>query len=231
MVSSRALVLACERMGIDGAALLQAVGIERATLEDPDARVPLDQVRTLWARAEELSGDPFLALHAAENLPAGAYKVIDLMALCAPTVGQGIAQVSAYFPLINSAVRLPIEVGAGEVAMSIEAPSAPAMLTRPYVEYTFAAVFLRNRAGAGFDFSPKRVEFSHAPPHDTSEHERIFGCPVLFHAQACRLLLPVRGHGLVIMLADQRAAAPPEGGVPGTATSGSASPADPRTPG
>ena len=38
-VSSRAMLAACERMGIDTGALLRTVGISRQTLEDPDARL------------------------------------------------------------------------------------------------------------------------------------------------------------------------------------------------
>lgn len=188
VVSSRALILACERMGIDTRALLQAVGIERSTLEDSDARLPLEQVRALWARAYELSRDPDLALHAAEQLPFGAYKVIDLLAAHAPTIGSGIAQVSEYFPLINSAVCLPIVVGEQEVTLGIESASAPGVLTRPYVEYTFAAILLRTRIAFGVDFAVERVELSHDPPPSTREHERIFRCPVQFRASDCRMV-------------------------------------------
>lgn len=188
VVSSRALILACERMGIDTRALLQAVGLERSTLEDPDARLPLEQVRALWARAHELSRDPDLALHAAEQLPFGAYRVIDFLAAHAPTIGSGVAQISAYFPLINSAVRLPIIVGKQEVTLGIESPTAPEALTRPYVEYTFAAILLRTRIAWGVDYLVERVELSHDAPASIAEHERIFGCPVQFQASGCRMV-------------------------------------------
>ena len=46
-VSSRALIAACERLGIDTGAMLQTVGIQRQTLEDPDARLPGHQVSAL----------------------------------------------------------------------------------------------------------------------------------------------------------------------------------------
>ena len=39
-VSSRALLGACERLGLDGGALLAAAGIDRGALDDPDARLP-----------------------------------------------------------------------------------------------------------------------------------------------------------------------------------------------
>lgn len=188
VVSSRALVLACERMNIDTEAMLQAVGVSRVTLDDPDARLALSQVQALWTQAYRLSGDPDLALHAAEQLPLGAYRVVDFLAMHAPTFGEGVRQVSAYFPLINSAVRLPIVVGEDEVVLGCESPNSPGALTRQYVEYTFAAVYLRNREVAGVDFSVKRVEFHHERPASTREHERIFACPVYFERPASAMV-------------------------------------------
>src|SRR5689334_11199821 len=87
-VSSRAMVGACERLGLDTEAMLRAVGIARETLDDPDARLEAGKVSALWAKAYELSGDPVLSLHAAEACPLGAYKVIDFMGSSASTVGE-----------------------------------------------------------------------------------------------------------------------------------------------
>src|SRR5688500_4644793 len=108
-VSSRALVDACARLGIDIDTLLHAVGISRETLEDPDARLQGSQASALWAKAYELSGDPVLSLHAAEACPLGAYKVIDYMGANASTVGEGFLYCARYFWLINTAITLPID--------------------------------------------------------------------------------------------------------------------------
>jgi hypothetical protein len=115
-VSSRALLDSCERLGIDIAAVLAAAGVDRSVVDDPDGRLPGDKVRELWRCAYQVSGDSDLALHAAETLRFGAYRVIDYLAASAPTVGIALTQVSAYFPIINSAVRLPLRGGWGTLA-------------------------------------------------------------------------------------------------------------------
>ena len=189
VVSSRALVLACERLGIDTDSMLQAVGVTRSTLEDSDARLPLEQARALWGKAYELSGDPDLSLHAAEQLPFGAYKVIDYMAQQASTIGNGLLRVSDYFPLINSAVRLPITVGAHRVTLDVVSQETPEALTRPYAEYVLAAVILRTRTAAGVDYPLARVEFAHPAPKRIAEHERIFGCDVRFGTEVSRAVI------------------------------------------
>ena len=188
-VSSRALLDACERLGLDTGPILEAAKLDPATLQDPDARIPVDQSRALWLKAYEVSGDPNLALHAVEVLPFGAYRVIDFLATSAPTIGVALAKVSDYFPLINDIVRLPYVVGEDVVTFGLEAPSQPAWITRPYAEYTFAAVFLRTRIATNQRYPLIRVDFSHARPADTREHERIFECPVEFGADACQLVV------------------------------------------
>jgi AraC-like DNA-binding protein len=188
-VSSRALVDACARLGLDTGQILAAARLDALTLQDPDARIPIEQVDALWQKAYELSNDPNLALHAIEVLPFGAYRVIDFLASSAPTIGAALAKVADYFPLINAVVRLPYAVTDREVTMGLEAPSRPSAITRPYAEYTLAAVFLRTRIATHQRYPLIRVDFLHARPPDISEHERIFECPVSFGAAACQLVI------------------------------------------
>jgi AraC-like DNA-binding protein len=188
-VSSRAMLDACARLGLDTGPILAAANLDPGTLQDPDARIPLDQVAALWRKAYEVSGDPNLALHAIEVLPFGAYRVIDFLAASAPTIGAALTKVSDYFPIINAVVRLPYVVGDRHVTLTFEAPSRPSTLTRPYAEYTMAAVFLRTRIATNRSYPLVRVEFSHPRPSDISEHERIFECPVRFGAESCQLVI------------------------------------------
>lgn len=181
---------ACARLGLDTSQILQAAGLDRSTLEDPDARIPVRQADALWQKAYELSGDPNLALHAIEVLPFGAYRVIDFLASSAPTIGMALAKVSDYFPLIrNGEVGLPYVVSETQCTVAVEAPSSPAAITRPYAEYTLAAVFLRTRIATNQRYPLIRVDFSHPRPADISEHERIFECPVEFGAATCQLVV------------------------------------------
>jgi AraC-like DNA-binding protein len=180
---------ACARLGLDTGQILHAARLDTATLQDPDARIPIEQVEALWQKAYEVSNDPNLALHAIEVLPFGAYRVIDFLASHAPTIGAALAKVSDYFPLIHGVVRLPYAVGDRHVTFGVEAPSRPSTITRPIAEYTLAAVFLRLRSATNEPFRLMRVEFSHPRPADISEHERIFECPVRFGADTCQLVI------------------------------------------
>jgi AraC-like DNA-binding protein len=188
-VSSRAILDACARLGLDTDQILRAAQLDPVTLQDPDARIPVEQVDAIWRKAYQISKDPNLALHAIEVLPFGAYRVIDFLASSAPTIGAALAKVADYFPIINPLVRLAYTIADKQLMYSLTAPSRPSTITRPYAEYTLAAVFLRTRVAAHQQYPLVRVEFSHPAPADISEHERIFECPVRFGADACRLVI------------------------------------------
>jgi AraC-like DNA-binding protein len=188
-VSSRALVGACARLGVDTETLLRVVGIARERLDDPDARLENREAGALWQKAYELSGDPVLSLHAAEACPIGAYKVIDYMGANARTVGEAFRYAARYFKLINTAVSLPIDETGDPIAFDVEGESGPASVSRPYAEYCLAVFVLHVRAVTGVPFPVQRVTFTHRHPPDVREHERVFGCPVRFEAERNRLFL------------------------------------------
>jgi AraC-like DNA-binding protein len=210
-VSSRALLGACDRLGLDTATLLRSVGIQRKTLEDPDARLWGREAGALWTKAYELSGDPVLSLHAAEACPLGAYKVIDYMASSARTVGEAFRYVIRYFPLINTAVRLTTEESGDPVTFDVSGQGGSAGVSRPYAEYCLAVFVLHMRAGTGVPFWPRRVTFTHRRPPDLREHERIFGCPVQFESEHNRVWIdravwetPTKGanSGVLVVLSE-----------------------------
>ncbi len=186
-VSSRALIGACEHLGIDTVKLLRTVGIARETLDDPDARLPNPVVGALWAKAYELSGDPVLSLHAAEACPLGAYKVIDYIASSARSVGEAFRYSAQYFRLINTAVFLPIDESGDPVTFDVVGEEGPTGVSRAYVEYCLAVFVLHIRLATGVPFLLQRVTFSHRLPPDIREHERVFGCPVRFEEANNRL--------------------------------------------
>lgn len=194
-VASRALVDACERLGLDTDAMLTAAGLSREEVLDPDARLPADKTDALWRQAYAAAGDPQLSLHAAAALPFGAYKVLDFICANAPTVGEALLRIARYFPLVDTRGRLTIVEG-DPVRFEMAAATGP--VPPPAQEYTFAAVVLRSRAGTGVDWPLEAVELSFPAPPSVDEYERIFGCPVRFDQPSPALLIPASSWALRI---------------------------------
>lgn len=178
-VSTRALCLACEKLGLDIDALLTGAGLSRSEVDDPDGYISRQAAYRFFELAFAESGDPHLALHAVEALDFGAYRALDFLAANAPTLGAAFERVSAYFKLIDPAAELVIASCDDEVRCILrtrgEEHAPPAA-----VEYTLAALYLRTRAAMGASYSPTRVTFAFTEPETTFEHERIFACPTQF---------------------------------------------------
>jgi AraC-like DNA-binding protein len=104
-------------------------------------------------------------------------------------VGEAFRYASRYFWLINTAISLPIDETGDPVTFDVVDASGPAGVSRPYAEYCFAAFVLHVRAGTGVNFPVRRVTFVHPAPPDTTEHERVFGCPVQFEATHTRMFI------------------------------------------
>jgi AraC-like DNA-binding protein len=185
-VSSAALLEACASRGVEPAPLLAAVGVAGDAIRDPAARITTASAAALWRLAVERCGDPALALHAAEGLRFGAYRVLDYLVATAHTIGGAFEQLAAHFALINSGMRISLAPTARGTWLRLGLP-APTLLA--YAEYTLAAVYLRVQASTTLAFAPLAVELAFPAPGHRAEHVRVFGCPVRFGAAESGLLI------------------------------------------
>ncbi len=148
-------------------------------------RIAAENADALWAHAYAVADDPQLALHAAEALPFGSYRVLDFIVANAPTVGEGLARVLHYFPIVDTRATLTIVEQSEEFVITME--SAQGDLPGPAQEFTFAALVLRSRASSEIAWPLKSVGFTMEVPGSSKEHERIFECPIRF-GQPCAQL-------------------------------------------
>jgi AraC-like DNA-binding protein len=188
-VASRAVLEACRRLGVDADAVMARAGIARAEIDDPDARLSGVQADAVWREAFAVAGDPQLALHAAEALQFGAYRVLDYLGTTGPTLGEGLRRVAEYFPLVDPRGVLRVQERAEGSAL-VFATRAGTPLPRPAQEYTLTVLFLRARHASEAAWHPATVEFAFPRPPDASEHTRIFGVPPRFDARDAALVLP-----------------------------------------
>jgi AraC-like DNA-binding protein len=187
-VASRALLEACRALGLEADALRSRAGLAAIALDDPDVRVDSDAADALWREAFAASRDPFLALHAAERTPFGAYRVLDYLAATGATVGDGVRRAAAYFPLVDPRGRL--EVHEAEAGMELAFRSAVGgELPAPAQEYTLAMFLGRVRYAAGAVIRPAAIRFTFPRPPGAVEHARAFGAEPEYDADLAALVL------------------------------------------
>lgn len=174
-------------MSLDPEAILLASGLSREEVFDPDARILAHLADAVWLHAAQRAQDPDLALHAAQALEFGAYKVLDFIVANAPTVGEGLSRVGRYFALVDPRGRFEIDTDVDPVTVSFG--SGAGETPAPAQQYTFAALVLRSRASTGTRWPLAAVDFSFAAPAELRVYEEIFACPVNFGRPRARLLI------------------------------------------
>ncbi|HEX9401158.1 MAG TPA: AraC family transcriptional regulator ligand-binding domain-containing protein [Anaeromyxobacter sp.] len=185
-VATRALVEACARLGLDEGALLARAGVDRALLEDPDARLPAELADAVWREASLATADPALPLHAAEQTPFGAFRVLDYLGATGATVGEGGRRIAEYFPLVDPRGVLAVEEEAAAVALTFRATEGD--LPPPAQEYTLAILVSRARHVSAAPAS-LRVQFTFPRPADPREHARVLGVEPEFGAGRAAVVL------------------------------------------
>lgn len=181
-VASRAVLEACEQLGMDIDGVLQRAGVDRATVYDPDARLTPAQADGIWREAMGRSPDPDLALRSAEAVPFGAYAVLDYLVAASPTLGEGLRRVSTYFRLVDPRGEIRISETGERPKLVFGTPQAGGKVPPPAQQYTWAILVLRGRHVTRKAWVPARVAFTFPEPPQIGEYLRIFGVKPEFGA-------------------------------------------------
>jgi AraC-like DNA-binding protein len=189
----RTLLEAGERMGVDRAQALLAIGVTASEADDPGGWIPAARMTRAWELVPEMSGDPCFGLHAAETTPLGVFGPLDLAAMSSATVGDALERVVRYYATLGamSDLRLATEKdGALRLTTKLLVKSKGDL--RHFAENFFAIVVTRIQmvamAASRADIDVT-VRFLHSAPPDTAEHKRIFGARVHFGAARDELLI------------------------------------------
>lgn len=202
-VSTRMPRLAAEALaatGADVSALLASLGVERASLDDVDGRLPVSIDLALWAEARRLSGDECFGLHAAERVRPGSFDVLGYTLRTSATLGGAFERLVRYNQLLHDLAELRLSTRGAGARLSLRL--LPEGTPRQQAEFSLAVFLLFSRQATGVDVVPRAVEFAHAAPADISEHRRIFRAPILFSRPATVLVLRRQVLDLPLLQAD-----------------------------
>lgn len=178
----RALAAHLLSRGVDVPALFAAEGISVAGLFDSNARLPHETFTALWARAEEVTGDPQLGLHALDvadfrlfTIPAepSEYVMLQLGAASA-TVGDAIERWARFYRLVDSDAGFTLDRRPnGNLRATFEV--TPGLTCpRSYVDYSLGGPVRMLHATTDGRFKPARVTFRRAAPARPADYHRTF---------------------------------------------------------
>jgi hypothetical protein len=106
----RPLVSGLRQLKHDSAPILAAIGVDDATLNDPDAHVPQSVATELIARAVQATGDVNLGLHLAEHTELTSTDVHFHAMASSPTLGAAHERLCRYQRLIHEANRVELQI-------------------------------------------------------------------------------------------------------------------------
>jgi len=185
----RVLLTTLEEAGVDVTELCRSCGIDLATLEDSDLRIPRSRVLQLWREVARRLPDPHLGLHLGERVRPRATNVVTYLAMSSRTLREGLERLIRYQRIISGGARLQLRDEGARTLIRLEFGSQELPATRDEIDFWAVVLLKFSRWITDLDIALPEVRFRYPRPADTSEHERIFGCRPRFQAGESGLLM------------------------------------------
>ncbi len=185
----RAVAFGAAAQGLAIEDLCKRFGIDPKLIEDVDGRVPARTMVPLWNEVPELVGDPDFGLHLGAGLAAHGPSLLFHLVRSSRTLGEGLLRLHASWRVMNDVhpAEYNVEGSHGVLRMRTKHTAIPS--PRHATEMAFAWIVEVSRRVTGNDaIAPVSMKFEHAAPPSTSEHQRIFACPVSFDAPDTELV-------------------------------------------
>tara|TARA_B100001109_G_scaffold201911_1_gene168644 strand:- start:24024 stop:25049 length:1026 start_codon:yes stop_codon:yes gene_type:complete len=175
------------KMGLDVDTVMTRLGVTPDLLTDRHVRTPHAAQALFWQVLEEVSQDKDIGLHLGEHMPVYTGQVLQYLFLSSPTFGDGLSRVLNYQRLLSDATQATTDQDGTQACIIVDNSSDESGYLRHLNECLMLAMITFFRYVTDGEFRPSAIWFKHPSPADTSGHERIFGCPVLFDQAENRL--------------------------------------------
>ncbi|MCP1607557.1 AraC family transcriptional regulator [Pseudomonas citronellolis] len=197
-----------DRRGVAPQRLLAGVQLEPSILDQREARIAASVYVDLLELGLALSGDADLGLHLGEAVRPGHFGVLGYLLMSCATLGDALHRQARYAELVGSLGRVeladePPRAGHEPLVRHSWEPLLPRQ-QRQLAEETLACWLRFGHWISGLQQAPLEVRFRHPAPADTTEHRRIFRCPVLFGQADNALVFPRRLLALPLGQADSQ---------------------------
>lgn len=172
----------------------RVLGVSRVSATDagmlgqPSSSLMLDAYCRMLEAAAFETGNGNFGLRYGQQFEPGHLGLLGYVALASPTVGEALRNISALFHhhQQNSMLRVVTQGPLSRIEYQICERNIVAR--RQDAELSLGMFFNILRHAYGRNWSPECVQFEHAQPEFTAEHERYFGVPAQF-SQRCNALV------------------------------------------
>jgi AraC-like DNA-binding protein len=166
--------------GLDPRALLREFDLPPRCLTEPELRIPVDAVRRLLEASAERSGVEGFGLRMAAARRLSDMGPLGLLMREQRTVRLALEACATYANRLNESLYVTIEESDNVVVLREDLIVGRPGPLRQSTELAIGVVFRVLQTIIGQHWRPLRVCFSHDPPVERTEHDRLFGCRVEF---------------------------------------------------
>lgn len=170
--------------GLDAASLCQEVGLCMPLANKPGAFCDRSAIYRLWDLAAQVSGDPDIGLKAYGNFHPSNIQIVGYTMMSSLNLKKALERLVRFSPLIGTGFSLFFVQEQQHYRLAgFDHHQRGSVKPRQYTDAGLASLlgFCRWLMGGNLP-QPVCMEFSYPEPGDTSEHQRIFGCPLRFGA-------------------------------------------------
>ncbi|MGZ5170456.1 MAG: AraC family transcriptional regulator [Burkholderiales bacterium] len=194
MAATTGLLDAITAAGGDADQILQKVALKRSALANSDGFIAAPTSSRVLEEAARAAADECFGLHFGEQFDPKDIGALVYVVVHSATIGVAIDNIERYLHIHNNAARVSFSIEGEHGYFRYLLADGPIASGRQHNEYSMAVVFKTFRIMTGSDWLPQEVRFVHDSPVQTSEHLRLFGCPVRFGC-ASNALVVERGFG------------------------------------
>lgn len=169
--------------GVPTAPILRAVGLTPQSLYSPQTRVSMNQILEVHRYACRNAPDPHFAFRAGLRYHATAYGAYGFAILSSTDFRQAIRFALEYHQLASPLVEVAFEEAGRDAAWTLWVARdlrIDAALASFLIEMQVGIHLSLHRDAMGPHFSPREIEFAHAPRASPGTYVPLYPCPVHF---------------------------------------------------
>ena len=164
---------------IDPAPIYAKLRIDTSKFFRPGARVTFTKMRTLWAAAAELTGDPHFGFKVGNRAKPGDFFVLGHAWLASATLAGALKRMRRHASVVSTVHRTLRLEKRGEDYALIESWPDRANLPPPGArDAGYVALLRLFDAVSDHEVRPKHMSLTVSPERKSDEYDKLFGCPV-----------------------------------------------------
>lgn len=179
------------RSGVDVPALLTEVGIPRAVLEEPGARISRDTFTRLVLKVMQYSQDEFLGYGQGRKSKPGTFGMMAHAVINCADLHSAVERALRFYDLFD--YQLHCSLVRGEDDAALEVVASDRLDFREVIIEGVIFLLLRFMSWlVGKNIEPTLVELDFPRPATDDDYRALFECPVSYGAGQSRTVFPAR---------------------------------------